>query len=524
MKQLLFYSLVLLGSFNLCKAQQRQGGGGGNRPDGQTTAPTAQTTAAPATAPTRINLKNDPEVVVHNEVTIKGEKVAYTATAGTAPVLDADNQPIANVFFTYYERTDVKDKTMRPLVISFNGGPGTPSCWMEIGYTGPRILNVDDEGYPVQPYGMKDNPNSILDVADIVYIDPVNTGFSRPLIKEGVSQKFFGTNVDIKYLAVWLNSFVSKYKRWASPKFLIGESYGTTRVSGLALELQDAQWMYINGVVLVSPTDLGIERSGPVGSALIVPYYAATAWYHKVLNKDYQKKDVADYLPEVEKFTIDELIPAITKGGSLSEEKRKEIAAKYSRYTGLSEKVILEHNFEIPTNFFWKELLRDKGYTVGRLDSRYLGIDRQDAGERPDYNAELTSWEHSFMPAMNIYLRDELGYKTDLSYFLFGPVNPWDRTNDRTGLNLGKAMSENPYMHLLVQSGYFDGACDYFNAKYNMWQIDPSGKLKDRMSWEGYKSGHMMYLRKEDLAKANDNLRKFFAKSVAKPGTPAKYK
>ena len=171
---------------------------------------------------------------------------------------------------------------------------------------------------------------------------------TRPLIKEGVPQKFFGTNVDIKYLAVWLNSFVSKYKRWASPKFLIGESYGTTRVSGLALELQDAQWRYINGVVLVSPTDLGIERSGPVGSALIVPYYAATAWYHKVLNKDYQKKDVADYLPEVEKFTIDELIPAITKGGSLSEEKRKEIAAKYSRYTGLSEKVILEHNFEIP--------------------------------------------------------------------------------------------------------------------------------------------------------------------------------
>ena len=524
MKQLLFYSLVLLGSFNLCKAQQRQGGGGGNRPDGQTTAPTAQTTAAPATPPARINLKTDSTVTVRNEIAIRGEKVPYVAIAGTAPVLDADNIPIANVFFTYYERTDVKDKTTRPLVISFNGGPGTPSVWMEIGYTGPRILNVDDEGYPVQPYGMKDNPNSILDVADIVYIDPVNTGFSRPLIKEGVPQKFFGTNVDIKYLAVWLNSFVSKYKRWASPKFLIGESYGTTRVSGLALELQDAQWMYINGVVLVSPTDLGIERSGPVGSALIVPYYAATAWYHKVLNKDYQKKDVADYLPEVEKFTIDELIPAITKGGSLSEEKRKEIAAKYSRYTGLSEKVILEHNFEIPTNFFWKELLRDKGYTVGRLDSRYLGIDRQDAGERPDYSADLTSWEHSFMPAMNIYLRDELGYKTDLSYFLFGPVNPWDRTNDRTGLNLGKAMSENPYMHLLVQSGYFDGACDYFNAKYNMWQIDPSGKLKDRMSWEGYKSGHMMYLRKEDLAKANDNLRKFFAKSVAKPGTPAKYK
>ena len=275
--------------------------------------------------------------------------------------------------------------------------------------------------------------------------------------------------------------------------------------------------------MLVSPTDLGIERNGPVGAALIVPYYAATAWYHKALSNDLQKKDLTDYLPEVEKFAVDELIPAITKGGMLSAEKRKEVIAKYAKYTGLNEKVIAEHNMVIPTNFFWKELLRDKSYTVGRLDSRYLGIDREDAGERPDYNAELTSWEHSFMPAMNIYLRDELGYKTDLSYFLFGPVNPWDRTNDRTGLNLGKAMAENPYMHLLVQSGYYDGACDYFNAKYNMWQIDPSGKLKDRMHWEGYRSGHMMYLRKDDLSKANDNLRKFIKNAIPKAGTPAKY-
>ena len=522
MKKIFFCFCMLSFSVGLALAQQRPGGGGGNRGDGQSS--TAPTLTTPTGAPTRVNLKTDSTVTVKNEITIKGEKVSYTAIAGTSPVLDADNVSIANVFYTYYERNDVKDKTTRPLVISFNGGPGTPSVWMEIGYTGPRILNVDDEGYPVQPYGLKDNPHSILDVADIVYIDPVNTGFSRPLIKEGVAQKFFGTNADIKYLAAWINSFVSKYKRWASPKFLIGESYGTTRVSGLALELQDAQWMYLNGVVLVSPTDLGIERSGPVGAALFVPYYAATAWYHKALGKELQKKDLTDYLPEVEKFTIDELIPAITKGGALSDEKRKEVATKYAAYTGLSQKAVLEHNFEIPTNFFWKELLRDKGYTVGRLDSRYLGIDRQDAGERPDYNAELSSWEHSFMPAMNIYLRDELNYKTDLSYFLFGPVNPWDRTNDRTGLNLGKAMSENPYLHLLVQSGYYDGACDYFNAKYSMWQIDPAGKLKERMSWEGYRSGHMMYLRKDDLAKANESLRKFIAKSIPKSGTPAKYK
>ena len=199
------------------------------------------------------------------------------------PVWDEDGKAIAGIFYTYYERSDVKDRATRPLVISFNGGPGTPSVWMEIGYTGPRILNIDDEGNPVQPYGLHDNVNSILNIADIVYVDPLNTGFSRPVSKDFQKTKFFGVNADIKYLAEWISTFVTRKNRWASPKFLIGESYGTTRVSGLALELQDAQWMYLNGVVLVSPTDLGINRSGPVNDALLLPYYAATAWYHKVI-------------------------------------------------------------------------------------------------------------------------------------------------------------------------------------------------------------------------------------------------
>ncbi|MCK7556726.1 hypothetical protein MKQ70_17550 [Chitinophaga sedimenti] len=227
------------------------------------------------------SLDLDRTVITTNSVAIKGVNVPYRAVTGTIPVWDNENKPIAGVFFTYYERTDVKDKDSRPLVISFNGGPGTSAVWMEIGYTGPRILKVDDEGYPIQPYGMKDNPNSILDVADILYVDPVNTGFSRMANKDVDRGQFFGVNEDIRYLAEWINTFVSRYKRWASPKFLIGESYGTTRVSGLALELQNAQWMYLNGVVLVSPTELGIERSGPVEAALRIPYFAATAWYHK---------------------------------------------------------------------------------------------------------------------------------------------------------------------------------------------------------------------------------------------------
>ena len=457
------------------------------------------------------------------QVTIKGKVVPYKVTAGTQPVWDKDGKVIASLFYTYYERTDVIDKGKRPLMLSFNGGPGSASVWMHVAYTGPKLLNIDDEGYPVQPYGIRDNPHSILDVADIVYVDPVNTGFSRILDPKAERSVFFGVNADITYLAEWLNTFVSRNNRWTSPKYLIGESYGTTRVSGLALELQNSHWMYLNGVILVSPTELGIKRDGRIGEALNVPYFTAAAWYQKALPTDLQQKDLNDVLPEVEAFTVDELLPAVAKGGFIDDAKRKQIAAKMSRYSGLSEKSILQHNLSVPTDFFWKELLREKNFTVGRLDSRYLGLDKMQAGESPDYNSELTSWLHAFTPAINYYLRDVIKYKTDIKYNMFGPVHPWDNKDDHTGENLRQAMAENPYMHLMIQSGYFDGATTYFDAKYTMWQIDPSGKLKDRMRFEGYRSGHMMYLRAEDLATSNEHIRDFIKKSTPATGQPAKY-
>lgn len=471
-------------------------------------------------------LKLNGDVTTKDQVTIKGKVVPYNATAGNQPVYDENGKPIATLFYVYYERSDVADKSTRPLFISFNGGPGAASCWMHIGYTGPKKVNVDSEGYPLQPYGIKDNPNSILDVADIVYVEPVNTGFSRAVNDSIPKSKFFGVNADIKYLAEWLNVFVSRKNRWPSPKYLIGESYGTTRVSGLALELQNADWMYLNGVILVSPTDLGIERGGPVEAANFLPYYAATAWYHKKLPSDLQQKDLDAVLPEVEQFTINELAPALTKGGFMEADKKKQMAAKIARYSGLSEKVVLEHNLIIPTSFFWKELLRDKGYQIGRLDSRYLGIDREEAGDRPDYAAEYTSWQHSFTPAINYYLREVLKYKTDLKYYIAGQTRPWDRDGanaDRTGANLRQAMAQNPYLHVMIQSGYYDGATDYFNAKFNMWHIDPSGKLKNRLEWKGYRGGHMMYLRDEDMVTSTDDIRAFIKKTLPKPDQPAKY-
>lgn len=470
-----------------------------------------------------MRLPPDTAIVTQHSTTINGQSFTYTATAGTQPVWDKEGKVIASLFYVYYERNDVKDRQDRPLLISFNGGPGTGSVWQNIGFTGPYRLKVSDEGYPVQPYGVEPNPYSLLDVADIVYVNPVNCGYSRIIDPKTDRSTFFGVNADINYLSDWISTFVSRHDRWRSPKFLLGESYGTTRVSGMADALQNREWMYLDGVILVSPTDLGIKRDGPVGEALNLPYYTATAWYHKALSPDLQQQPLTDILPQVEKYTIDDYIPVLAKGGTLTPDQKQQAAQMISKYSGLSVKHILQHNLIISPRFFWKDLLRDSGYTIGRLDSRYLGVDEQDAGTGPDYNAELTAWLDEFTPAINYYLRNVLDFKTDLKYNMFGDVFPWDDKNDHTGEQLRSAMLSNPALHLLVMSGYFDGACEYFNAKYSMWQIDINGKLKDRMEWKGFQSGHMMYLRKEDLKKASDDVRSFIVNAIPKKDTPIKY-
>jgi len=481
--------------------------------------------------------ENERKLVIDGQQTTKhvtkinGKKVKYTATTGTQPVWDKEGNPTASLFYTYYQRTDAENQAKRPLLISFNGGPGSASVWMHVAYTGPKVLNVDDEGYPLQPYGVRTNAYSILDKADIVFVNPVNTGYSRVLpnkegkmpTKEQQKEMFFGVNADVKYLAEWITTFVTRNNRWRSPKYLIGESYGTTRVSGLALALQQRQWMYINGVILVSPTDIGIKREGPVKAANRLPYFAAAAWYHKALSSDLQQQGLTDMLAEVENFTVNTYLPALAKGGFISAAERMDIAEKVAQYSGLSKEDVLANNLDIDNNFFWKTLLKDRKQTIGRLDSRYLGIDKKVAGSRPDYNAELTSWLHSFTPAINYYLREELKYQTDIKYNMFGDVHPWDRSNNKTGENLRLAMAQNPYLNVMIQSGYFDGATNYFDAKYTMWQLDPSSQMRERLSFKGYESGHMMYLRKEDLKQANQDIRDFIQQTLPTETQPAKY-
>ena len=467
-------------------------------------------------------------VTTKHKTTIKGIELEYTAETGMQPVWNNKGTAIASLFYTYYRREHVKNTNKRPILISFNGGPGSASVWMHMAYTGPRILKVDDEGYPVQPYGFKSNPNSILDVADIVFVNPVNTAYSRMIPnKDGElpdRSQFFGINEDIAYLSDWINTFISRKNRWESPKYIIGESYGGTRVMGLSLALQENQWMYLNGVILVSPADYKTLRvGGPVASALNLPYYTAVAWHHKMLPEVLQSKDLLEILPEVEEYSINTLMPALAKGSFISSDEKIAVSQKMAYYSGLSQKSIFQYNLDVPTSFFWKELLRDKtGQTIGRLDSRYLGIDKTEEGSRPDYNAELSSWLHSFTPAINHYLKKELKFKTDLKYNMFGSVRPWNNDNDNTRDNLRAAMAQNPYLKVLNQSGYYDGATTYFSAKYNLSQIDPSGKMKARFIFKGYRSGHMMYLRNEDLVQSNEDIRAFIKASSA-DGKAAKY-
>ena len=474
------------------------------------------------------HLPPDTAVTTQHTLTVKGQPIRYTAEVGTQPVFLPDEaEASAYLHYTYYTRDGAGAANERPLLISFNGGPGSGSVWMHLAYTGPKLLSVDDEGYPVQPYTLRDNPYSLLDVADIVFVNPVNTGYSRLLAdEEGKTadrDKFFGINADVNYLAEWISTFVTRKGRWLSPKYIIGESYGGTRVMGLAGALQSRQWMYLNGVIMVSPADYKwFESDPPISVALQLPYMAATAHYHgKMLDARLQAMPLEEVLAKAETFALDTLMPAVARGGSLSAKQRADVAQQMSRYSGLSTEAILSQNLHVPTSFFWKELLRDEGHTVGRLDSRYKGLDLKTSGDRPDYNAELTSWLHAFTPGINHYFHEVLAFPTDVKYNMFGPVRPWDNADNDVREQLRGAMAQNPFLKVLVQSGYYDGATSYFNAKYTLDQLDPSGRLRDRMSFKGYESGHMMYLRRPDLEQANDDLREFIQAST--PEGAARY-
>jgi carboxypeptidase C (cathepsin A) len=410
------------------------------------------------------------------------------------------------------------------MVYSFNGGPGTASLWMHIGFTGPRRVVYDDEGFqPQPPYRLADNEDSLLDVADIVYIDPVGVGYSRMAPGED-PHKFHGVLDDIKAMADFIRVFTVLNGRWKSPKFVIGESYGTTRAAGLAGYLQSQHQMYLNGVILVSMTTLNVERGVDETYSVALPYMTAAAWYHKKLPPDLQARPLKDVLAESEKFAMTDYQVALGRGGLLPDAERQAIAGHIARLTGLSTAFVLDCNLRIEKTRFWKELLRDRGLTIGRLDSRYTGHDVDAAGERPEGDPAMWNWDGPFAGAVNTYFRDELKWETDDKYYVWGNVQPW-RQDPRVhvGEMLRRAMTQNPYLKVLVLGGYFDGATDYFGAQYTMAHIDPSGFVNKRIQFAFFESGHMLYLKKSVLAQAKEKLAAFITAATGGAATTSQH-
>jgi len=448
-------------------------------------------------------------VITQHTGTFNGTSVSYTAEAGVIPIRE-DGEITAQMFYVAYTKDDVEDPADRPLIISFNGGPGSASVWMHMGYTGPRHITYDDEGFALRPPGgVEDNPHSILDVADIVYVDPIAVGFSR-MVEGQPLHKYHGTDEDIASVGEFIRLYVTRNARWTSPKFLIGESYGTTRASGLAGYMQGAHSMFFNGVILVSMTGLGVERGEDIGNATQLPVYTATAWYHGRLPADLQGQPLRDVLDQAEAFAMGPYLDFLVKGHDFRRDEREEVAGEMSRYTGLSLDYLLGANLRVSKGRFRKELMRDQRLTVGRLDSRYTGVDSDAAGESYDYDPAMADWFGNFTVAVNQYLREELGYNPDLEYNIFGPVRPWNRdSREPVGQVLRRAMSENPYLKVMVQAGYYDMATDFFTAEYTMSHLQYGGELSNRMRFSYYESGHMMYLRDEDLERANGDIREF---------------
>ncbi len=464
-------------------------------------------------------------VTTEHSVAIEGREVAYTATAGTLLLKEEDGTAKASVFYIAYTRKGVQDPARRPVTFTFNGGPGSSSVWLHLGAFGPRRVLMDDEGHPLPPPArLVANEHSLLDLTDLVFIDPVTTGYSRAVPGEDPKQ-FHGVRQDVESVAEFIRLWTTRNRRWASPKFLAGESYGTTRAAGLAGHLQDRHGMYLNGVVLISSIlNFQTARLNPgndLPPVLFLPTFTATAWYHQRLPADLQA-DLEATLAEVEEFALGEYALALLQGDRLPAERREEIVRKLARYTGLAPEYIEGSNLRIRIFRFVKELLRDQGRTVGRLDSRFTGIDRDAAGEGFEYDPSYAAIQGPYTAALNHYLRTDLGFESDLPYeILTDRVHPWsfDEFENRylnVADTLRQAMTQNPSLKVFVANGYYDLATPYFATHYTFDHLGLDPTLRGNITMGHYPAGHMMYIQKASLAKLKEDLAGFYATAAAR--------
>ena len=479
--------------------------------------------------------KEDKPAAVDNLVTSKhsvrigGKTIRYTVTAGTMILKEetADREkeaegekPKAQIFFIAYTKEGVNDPSNRPLTFSFNGGPGSSSVWLHLGVLGPRrVLMKDDGELPKPPYQLKDNEYSILDETDLVFIDPMNTGYSRPVAGEK-PKEWHGFKKDIESVGDFIRLYATRYNRWLSPKFLIGESYGTTRASGLSGYLQERHGMYLNGLMLVSAVldfttlDFNVNNDQPY--IMFLPGYTATAWYHDVLKPH---RPLQTWLKEAEEFALGDYAKALLRGSSLSKEERTDIVEKLSYFTGISEQFIERSNLRINDQHYFKELLRDRGLTVGRLDARLIGRDRLGVTERPEYDPLLTNIMGPYTAAFYDYIRRELKFESDLPYeILSGFVHPWSyREFENAYVNVAEtlrsAMTYNPYLKVYVANGYYDLGTPYFATEYTFNHLGLDESLRGNVTMGYYEAGHMMYIHIPSLKQMKNDLSKFIKES-----------
>jgi carboxypeptidase C (cathepsin A) len=451
-------------------------------------------------------------------VTIGGKLINYTTQTGYLDLRNDTGKLIAKMFFTYY-RKDGEDPTKRPVCFTFNGGPGSSSVWLHMGGLAPKRVALDDVGNaPAPPYSIIANEYSWIDKTDLVFIDPVSTGYSRPAPGENPKQ-FHGYIEDITSMGNFIRSFLSRYERWGSPKYLAGESYGTTRAAGLSKFLQDRHRIYINGIFLISAVlNFGSNDYYPgndLPRALYIPSYTAAAWYHKKLPPALQQRSLKEVLAESEQFALGAYASALLKGGWLSDADKNAIAEKMAYYTGLSKEYCLAANLRVEENRFYKELRRKDGLTIGRLDARFTGRDLDDAGEMVSFDPSFANIDGPFTTAMNDYFQRELGFKEEKGYNIFGDVYPWNYSNVQNQFlnvaeSLRDAMAKNPSLKVYVGGGYYDFATPYFTAQYDVEHMMLRPEQRKRVKFYFYESGHMYYIHKPSLVQFKKDVDVFF--------------
>ncbi|HEY3139443.1 MAG TPA: peptidase S10 [Blastocatellia bacterium] len=492
--------------------QTQQRGQRGRQPDQQQQAqanqPAASSQQRPAPPP------EEKSSVTHHSARIGGQQINYTATAATYNIKADDGSPKATFFFVSYTKDD-SDTTKRPVSFVYNGGPGSASSYTHMGLGPKRILLTDDGFGMPAPYSVIENNDSLLDATDLVFVDAVSTGYSRPAPGENTAQ-FYGVEQDANYFADFIYQYLTRNERWASPKFLIGESYGTTRSAQLSYTLQRRHQIYLNGIVLVSSVGFG-NWGADDRTIFFLPTLVTSAWYHKVLSPDLQKLSVAEVAQKAREFAHGEYAAALEKGDQISPAEYQKVVKDVAHITGLSPKYIEQTNLRVSPQRWFKELLRDKRLTLGRIDARFTGMDADAAGERYEYDASLASYDGSYVAMFQDYVRRELKWNTDMYYTLSARVQPWDQGQPgQPAESLRSAMTQQTYLKVLVLCGYYDVATPFNGIEHTVSHMSLEPPIRKNISFSYYEAGHMMYIEKKSREKVHRDVSAFISDTASR--------